>query len=116
MAQGIMGRLAAVDLVGATDTVVYTVPENHIAQVQINIVNRGPDHVHLRLALCAEDTPELSEYLEYDTQLLTGGSLEKTGVVLDATKRIVVRIDKEDVADAEIAVNVHVLGVEVSTI
>jgi hypothetical protein len=32
-----------------------------------------------------------SEYLEYDTGLLANGVLERTGIVLDAGKTIVVR-------------------------
>ena len=43
----------------------------------------------IRLAVSATGTPTNAEYLEYDTELLGNGSLERGGILLDATKNIV---------------------------
>ena len=87
MATGILGTA---DLVAGADTVVYTVPADTFAVTSVSFCNRGNAAITVRLAVCAADAPELAEYIEYDTTIQAKGVLERTGIVLDATKRIVV--------------------------
>ena len=87
MATGILGTA---DLTAGADTVVYTVPADTFAVTSVSFCNRGNTAITVRLAVCAADAPELAEYIEYDTTIQAKGVLERTGIVLDATKRIVV--------------------------
>jgi hypothetical protein len=84
------GRLGAVDLAATTNTTAYTVPVAKIATFNINICNRNASAVTIRLALSATGTPGVTEWIEYDTSVIANGVLERTGIVLDATKNVVV--------------------------
>ncbi len=86
MATGILGTS---DLASTTNTTVYTVPAAKIATFSVNIVNRNTTPVTIRVALAASATPAASEYIEYETPLLGYGVLERTGLLLDATKQLV---------------------------
>jgi hypothetical protein len=44
----------------------------------------------VRLAIASTGTPSNSEWLEYDTVLPANGILERTGLVAQATKNVVV--------------------------
>jgi len=85
------GRLGAADLDAATDTTLYTCPADTFTAASVSIVNRGNAAIAIRLAIAETDTPTDAEYIEYDVELLPKGVLERTGLVLDADKRIVIR-------------------------
>ena len=87
MATGILGTA---DLTAGADTTVYTVPADTFAVTSVSFCNRGNTAIAVRLAVAADDTPTLAEYIEYDTTIQAKGVLERTGIVLDATKKIVV--------------------------
>ena len=87
MASGILGTA---DLAASTNTTLYTVPADTFTVASINVVNRGNSPVGIRIATAALDTPTAGEYIEYSTTLDPKGVLERTGIVLDATKKIVV--------------------------
>lgn len=116
MGQGVVGLLGAQDLTGATNTTIYTCPAQHTAKGTLNVSNRGLSHVKIRIALAAADLPVTSEYLKYDTLLLSGGNAEVTGIVLAAGQKVVVYADKENVADDDITVSATLLGIEISTL
>ena len=42
-------------------------------------------------------TQSNAEYIEYDADILANGVLERTGIVMDASKILVVRADSTDV-------------------
>ena len=84
------GRLGAADLSATTNTSIYTCPVTTFTVASVSICNRNATTVTVRLALATSATPSGSEYLEYDVQILANGVLERTGIVLDAGKQLVV--------------------------
>jgi hypothetical protein len=90
MANGILGQS---DVAATTNTTVYTVPADTFSVVTLNVVNRSTAPRTVRVALSASGTPGNSEWIEYDVEILANGVLERTGLVLDATKNIVVYAD-----------------------
>lgn len=84
------GKLGANDLSATTNTTVYTCPADTYAVVAINICNRGANATAVRIAIADSDTPGAAEYIEYDSQIFSKNVLERTGIVLAATQRLVV--------------------------
>jgi hypothetical protein len=105
MATGILGQNA---LTASTNTTVYTVPADTFGIVTINVTNRNASSRNIRIALSATGTPGNEEYIEYDTELLGHGTLERGGVVIDAGKNVVVYADSTDVTAS-------VYGIETAT-
>lgn len=106
MANGILGTPAA--LAATTNTTIYTVPSDTFAVLTVNITNRSTQSRNIRLALAASGTPTTAEYIEYDTELLGNGSLERSGIVIEAGKNIVAYANSTDIS-------VVVYGIETST-
>ena len=95
MATGILGTPA--DLAAATNTTIYTVPAETFSVVTINVVNRNAQSRNVRIALVSSDSPTDAEFVEYDAELIANGVLEKSGVVIDAGKKVVVYSDSTGV-------------------
>jgi len=87
MASGILG---SADVGATTNTTVYTVPAATTAAVNVNICNRTAAAIAVRIALSSTGTPTLAEYIEYDVSIPANGVLERTGLVMDAAKNLVV--------------------------
>ena len=87
MASGILGRS---NLSAATNTTVYTVPASTFAVVSVSILNRSNNGVAIRLAVSDTSTPDAADWLEYDTTLDPKQVLERTGIVMQAGKVLVV--------------------------
>jgi hypothetical protein len=92
------GRLAGSDLAAGANTTVYTTPADTYTVASVNIVNRGTQPTVLNLAIADLDTPTLGEYIEWETELLPKNILERTGIVLGATQKIVVRSSQANVS------------------
>ena len=92
------GRLGIADLTAATNTTLYTVPATTFSVLSVNICNRGSSTANVRIAIAAAATPLNGEYIEYDAQVLPNGVLERTGIIADAAKLIVVRSSNNDVS------------------
>lgn len=85
------GRLGAQDLSATTDTTLYTVPASTFSVVTVSLCNRGAASVTVRIAVAASATPSNSEYIEFDVTVTPKGVLERTGIVMDANRLLVVR-------------------------
>lgn len=92
------GRLGIADLAATTDTTVYTVPAATRAVITVSICNRNSSSVAVRLAVASTGTPAAGEFIEYDATIDANGVLERTGIVLDAGKRIVARSNSANVS------------------
>lgn len=95
MSSGILGQAAPS---AATNTTVYTVPASTVATFTLSIVNRGGSVAKVRVAMSATGTPSSSEFIEYDATLSASGVLERTGLVMGATKNLVVYSDSADLS------------------
>ena len=84
------GRLGASDVAGGTYTTVYTCPASTFAVVSINLLNRGNSSCFVRLAIADASTPTNGEFIEFDTELTPKSLLERTGIVMQAGKLLVV--------------------------
>jgi hypothetical protein len=94
MSSGILGTE---DLAAGTLTTLYEVPAEIFTVASVNIVNRSNVAVGIRIAVAEDDTPTDAEWIEYDATLDPKAILERTGIVLDATKKIVVYSTAENV-------------------
>lgn len=94
------GRLGILDVpAGGSGTTVYTCPPATFAVVTLNLCNRNSTTSRLiRVALSTTATPGDADYIEFDTELVSSGVLERTGLVLKADQRIIVRSDATDVS------------------
>jgi hypothetical protein len=106
MATGILGTS---NLSATTNTTVYTVPSGTFAVVTVSICNRSASTISVRLAASTTGSPGVADYLEYGTQILANGVLERSGIVLEAARNIVAYSSAVDV-------NVVVTGIETSTV
>lgn len=96
MATGTLGQSAPPAL---TNTIVYTVPSATVATVNINVCNlSSSDIVEVRLAIAASQTPSNAEYIEYNTVLQPNSVLERSGIVISASKNVVVWASSFNVA------------------
>jgi len=91
MANGILG---SVDLPQTDYTEFYEVPADTFAVVTVAFTNKTSSSVTVRLAATKPTNasiPEADDYLEYEAEILPGGVLERTGIVLEAGRRLFAR-------------------------
>ena len=98
------GRLGAADIAATTNTTLYTVPSGKYAVLSLSLCNRNTAVVAVRVALAASDTPTAAEWIEYDTNIGANGVLERSGIVLDAGKKVVVRSDIANVSGVVVGI------------
>ena len=99
------GRLAAQDMSAATLTTVYDTPAATYTVASVTICNRGAATSNISIEIADADTPLVGEYIEFETVLLSKNVLERTGIVLAATQKIVV-------LSSQASVSAVVVGIE----
>lgn len=105
------GRLGTANITTTANTTVYTVPASTFSVVSLNVVNRSSSaSTQIRIAIAGSSSPSIDEWIEYDSSLVANGVLERTGLVLDAGKLLVVQTPTSTPA---LSVVVH--GIETST-
>jgi hypothetical protein len=109
------GRLGTQDITSAnTYYTPYQVPANTFSVVTVSITNRSSSNVAtVRLAITtsvAPNPPLDAEFLEYDSQILANGVLERTGIVMEAGKYISVRA-----AGTGLGLSVTIMGIETTS-
>jgi hypothetical protein len=105
------GRLGTANITTTSNTTLYTVPASTFSVVSINIVNRSSSAAALvRVAVSSSASPAADEYIEYDSSLVANGVIERTGIVMDTGKLIVVQTPT-----ATPTLSVVVYGIETST-
>jgi hypothetical protein len=92
------GRLGTADLAAATNTTLYTVPADTFTVLTVSICNRNATPATARIAVTTTATPANADFIEFDVQLTASGVLERTGIVLDAGKLLVVRSSAANVS------------------
>ncbi len=110
MANGILG---SADLAASTYTGIYLVPVNTFSVATVSICNKNSTSITVRLAVAKTDPlgatlPVADDYLEYETEILPNGVLERTGIVIDASRQIYARSSATNTA-------VMVYGIETAT-
>lgn len=108
MPTGLLGQAAVAAGFAGAGTVVYTVPSSTFTVCGISVCNRGTTAVSVRVALAASSTPTDAEYIEYGAQIGANGVLERTGLMLNAGKNIVVYASNTNVS-------VSAFGIETTT-
>ena len=103
------GRLGTADLSATINTTVYTCPSDKFTVASISVCNRGTQPTTIRLAIADLSTPVLAEYIEFDTELLPKNVLERTGIMLSANQKLVIRSTTS-------AVSAVAFGIETSVI
>jgi hypothetical protein len=108
MATGRLGVAAIPAGTTGAGTVVYTVPTGTYGVFNISITNRNASTIAVRVALAATSTPNVQDYLEYDTAIIPNGVFERTGLVAQAGLNVVVYSNTANVGCT-------VYGIETST-
>ena len=88
MATGILGTA---DLSANTNTTLYTTPSSTFTVATISFCNRSTSEVTVSIALEKSDTTGNSEWIEFESTIPAKGVLERSGIVLNAGRKIVVK-------------------------
>lgn len=66
-----------------TYTSIYGPPADTFAVVTVSICNKNTNSIFVRLAVAVDPAiPAAGNYLEYQAEILPGGVLERTGIVI----------------------------------
>jgi hypothetical protein len=103
------GRLGTVAPSATTLAQAYGVPAGYYSVFNISVTNTNATSVTIRIALSTSNTaPAANEYIEYETTIVGRGVFERTGIVADAGKYVMVYASST-------LVNFNVWGIETST-
>lgn len=92
------GRLGAQNLSATTNTTLYSGPASgYVGTVTVSLCNRNTTPVRVRLAVATTSSPSTAEWLWYDKLVPGNEAVERTGLVVDYGKQIVVYSDTASV-------------------
>lgn len=92
------GRLGALNLSATTNTQIYAGPAtSYVGTVTVSLCNRNATPVRVRLAVATTSSPSTAEWLWYDKLIPGYEAVERTGLVVDNGKQIVVYTDTANV-------------------
>jgi hypothetical protein len=107
MANGTNGKLGSWNLLAGVNQAIYVCNQDQATALTISVVNRSAQPAKIRVAISDSQVgPALSEYIEFDMELLPKGVLERNGLLVGPGQYVVV---KSDVAP----VNAVCWGIEV---
>lgn len=106
MATGLLGQAAPA---AATYTTLYTVPATTFTVLGLSLCNRGTTTVSVRVALATGGTPTNSEFIEFNAEIGANGVLERTGIMMNANKLLVIYASNANVSASA-------FGIETSTL
>lgn len=95
MASGILGQSAPA---ANTFTTVYTVPASTTSTFTVSFANCNSFSINVRLAVAASATPLTAEYLEFEAIIPANSVLERSGIVAQAGKQVVVHTNVTNTA------------------
>jgi hypothetical protein len=114
MASGKLGN--TVSLTGGSNSTVYTVPPTTYAVFNLSICNTQASSVTIRVAFCSNPASILaSEWIEYGATVAANSVFERTGLVGDAGKAIVVWASSSTTGSLGANVTANCWGIETST-
>lgn len=91
MTSGILSQVAPV---ASTATTAYVVPANVLSSFTISIVNRhATAAAKTRIAISTTDSPSDAEWIEYNLDIPAGFVFERTGLLAQAGRRVVIFSD-----------------------
>ena len=103
------GILAQATLAATTYTSLYSPTADTFGVVTLNIANKNSSSIQVRVAVATDpNIPAAGEYIEYMTEILPNGVLERTGLVIQAGRTIYVY-------STDINTDCVVYGIETST-
>jgi hypothetical protein len=107
MANGVLANAA---LAATTYTSIYGPPTSTFSVVTVSIVNKNATAIQVRLALAVNPAiPAPGNYIEYNAEILPGGVLERTGIVIQNGRTIYAYSTQANT-------DVVVYGIETSTV
>lgn len=111
MATGRLGYVSG-GLTQNTVTSVYQVPTSTYSVFNVSITNTSSTTVTFKLAISTSNSsPDSGEWLEFGTTIVGNGVFERTGLVADAGKYVLI-----STTGASGTVNCTVYGIETSTV
>ena len=103
------GLLGTTDLLANINQAVYFNNYDTASVVVVNLCNRGTENTLVSIAVSVSATnPSNAEWIEFDTQISANGVLERTGLMANAGKLLVVFASNANVS-------VSAFGIETST-
>lgn len=96
------GKFGSANLSANVDTLLYTVPADKTATINIRFANRNGNNAYVRLAIGSGSSPAAADYVTYDEELAAFGILEDTGIVCSAGEKVWARSTL-----ASVSVRVH---------
>jgi len=81
-----------------TNTDIYVVPASKTATAVLNICNTNTVEVTVRVAISTTATPDVSEWIEYDTSIPPKGVLERTSLAMETGEHVVISASATGVA------------------